>query len=180
MHAIGSILDATSSRKIEALCDELDMRFKLEGINALPISHFSWQIAAHYDLRKAQLLLDELAKDVLPFSVRTVGIGMFTGTSPVLYLPLAKDRLLLEIHELLWQAFDGLSQELSPYHYPDSWMPHIALSHNYTSIEKLGDVVKALAFKTINWEYRIDNLALLKQSAGDAVELVYSTHFRSQ
>jgi 2'-5' RNA ligase len=175
MHAVSSLLDATSNRKLEALWNELEMRFGLKGIRITPIPHFSWQIASHYDWEKSQLLLDELAKDILPFTLRVAGLGIFTGNNPVLYLPLVKDRLVLEIHELLWQTFDGLNQEVSTHYHPDAWIPHITLAHSDVTSEKIAEVIKALAFQVFDWECQIDNLALIKQSAGEVGELAYRT-----
>jgi 2'-5' RNA ligase len=178
MNAISSLLDTTSTHKVEALWNELDVQFELKGSRIIPISHFCWQMASHYDLEKAQALLDDLAKDILPFTVRAAGLGIFTGTHPVLYLPLAKDRLLLEIHELLWQTFDGLGQELSPCYHPDVWMPHITLTHSDITSEKMGEVIKTLAFQVFDWECQIDNLALIQQSGGEVGKLVYRANFK--
>lgn len=179
MHAVSSLLDATSKREVEILWDDLETRFGLKGIRITPIPHFSWQIASHYDWEKARLLLDELAKDILPFTVKITGLGLFTGEQPVVYLPLAKDRLLLEIHELLWQTFDGLGREVSAYYHPHVWMPHITLAHGDVTSEHIGEVMKALAFQAFDWECRIDNLALIKQDASSVGELLYRTGLRS-
>ncbi len=179
MHAVSSLLDAASSRKVEMLWKELEVRFGLKGIRVTPIPHFSWQIASHYDWVKAQLLLDELAKDILPFTIKVAGLGLFTGTHPVLYLPLVKDRLVLEIHELLWQTFDGLGQEVSTHYHPDAWLPHITLAHSDITNENISEVTEMLAFRVFNWECSIDNLALIKQSANEVGELLYRTNFSS-
>lgn len=179
MHAVCSLLDAISTNKVEVLWNELEMHFGLKGIRTTPIPHFSWQIASHYHWEKAHALLDELAKDILPFTVRVVGLGIFTGTKPVLYLPLVKDRLLLEIHELLWQTFDGLGTKVSAHYHPDTWMPHITLAHGDVTRDNITEVIKTFAFQTFDWECRIDNLALIQQFTGDVGKLIYRTNFKA-
>jgi 2'-5' RNA ligase len=178
MHAVSSLLDAASTNKVGAMWNELDTQFGLKGIRVTPLAHFSWQIASHYDWEKARARLDELAKDILPFTVKVAGLGVFTGEQPVLYLPLSKDRLLLEIHELLWQTFDGLSQGVSPHYHPDRWMPHVTLAHSDVTNKNISEVIKTLAFQTFDWDCQIDNLALIKQFTGEVGELVYCTKFK--
>lgn len=176
MHSLISLLDKKSSCKIEALWQSLEQDHKLTAIQMTPIPHFSWQIAAHYDWERAQLFLDELARDISPFSVRTAGLGLFSGDKPVLYLALIKDRILLEIQALLWQSFAEVARGASPNYHADAWMPHITLAQGDLTPANVGEVVKTLAFEPFIWDVEINTLGLLRQNDGEQARLEYSVH----
>lgn len=176
MHGLVSLLDKGATRKVEALWQKLEQDHGLTGIQVTPIPHFSWQIAAYYDWEQAQALLDELAQDISPFSVRTAGLGLFSGKTPVLYLALIKDRILLEIQALLWQTFVETSRGASPNYHADAWMPHITLAQGDLTPNNVGKVMEAIAFEPFIWTLEISTLALVRQNEGEQARLEYQVN----
>ena len=176
MHGVVSLLDTASEQKVKALWQDLELNYGLKGAQITPIPHFSWQIAEDYDWEEARALLDELAADILPFTIRSSGLGLFTGEQPVLYLPLVKERMLLEVHALFWQSFEGIAKAPSFHYHPDAWMPHITLAHGDLGKDVMGNLMEAMAFLPLNWEVTIDTLALLYQNKGEQARLEYQVN----
>jgi len=50
VHAVVSLLDQSHYEKVEALWSELASRFGLRGIYRTPYPHFSYHVAAGYDV----------------------------------------------------------------------------------------------------------------------------------
>jgi hypothetical protein len=94
MYAIVSLLDEHHYNRIENLWHDLEVECGLSGVTLTPLPHFSWHIANEYDYRRLEASLQELAANTQPFSVRTTGLGLFTGASPVLFIPIVKDSTL--------------------------------------------------------------------------------------
>src|SRR5437764_1394983 len=106
MDGVGSFLDDTHYRLVEDLWAELEQRFGVRGVYVTPYPHFSYHVADHYDLTVLEPTLRRIAQGAPPFVVRTTGLGIFTGSSPVLYVPVVRDPVLTEFQRRLWQAVE--------------------------------------------------------------------------
>jgi len=113
-------------------------------------------------------ILEELAARSQPFSARTAGLGIFPGEKPVVYIPLVKDRQLLNFHEMMWSTLTSLSVESSPYYSPQNWMPHITvffdelydpLPAEWQGRAVMDCVVNYLVGRDLNWTIQVDNIA---------------------
>lgn len=171
MHAIVSLLDKKHFRRIENLWRELEFECGLTGISLTPLPHFSWHIAAEYDFERLGDTLPELAQSSQPFTVRTTGLGLFTGDSPVVFIPLIKDETLTAFHRDVWERANPASVGASSFYAPDAWVPHISVAHGDINRDKLGCAIERLAFKSFNWEIEIDHLALVYQYSGQVGEI---------
>ena len=87
MQAVVSLLDDHHTQLTEALWRELETQFGLRGVYTTPHPHFSYHVARSYDLDSLVPRLDRLIHATRPFQVKTTGLGVFTGKSPVLYHP---------------------------------------------------------------------------------------------
>lgn len=168
MHGIVSLLDPAYYSMVEAIWHELDSDCSLEGIKITPLPHFSWQIAEEYNLEQVKNILASLAASTQVFTVHTTGVGLFTGAVPVIYIPLVKDTHLITLHQLIWERVQNIARGLSPFYAPDAWMPHITLANRDVDQESLNCAMEKLAFRSFDWEIRIDHLALVHQ--GDEQE----------
>src|SRR4051812_46659014 len=116
MDAVVSLLDETHYRLVEDLWAELEARFGVRGIYVTPYPPFSYHIAQHYDLAALEPVLRRAAQGATPFTVRTGGLGIFTGANPILYIPVVRDPALTEFHRRLWQAVDPAGVESAVYY----------------------------------------------------------------
>jgi len=161
MEAIATLIDPYLNSPSVNLWVELEKSCRSMGIQIAPQPHFSWQGALEYDLDEVEIRLKNLAKHQTPFKVRSSGLGIFTGDAPVLYLPLVKDRKLLQLHQQIWEELSSYSREKSKYYSPDQWMPHITLVYQGLTVDSLLCAVKNLTSLPMQFEFDVNNLVLL-------------------
>lgn len=166
MDAVISLLDAEHTRIVKSLWRELDMRFGVRAISVTPFAHFSYQIADGYAIDRVEEALRSVARSVPRFTVRTTGLGIFTGETPVLHVPVVKSPTLCRLHRRIWDALDTAGSDVSPLYSPDHWMPHITLGHGDLDTENLPAIMALLAGRNFTWEVVIDNLALIYRVGG--------------
>lgn len=90
MDGIVSLLDSKHTQYIEELWAELKQVFSVDGVYITPYPHFSYPIALDYDVDKVEHVLQRITSNITKFKVRTSGLGIFAGTSPVLYIPVVR------------------------------------------------------------------------------------------
>lgn len=173
MHGLVSLLDKEHYALVEEIWQELEGDCGLRGIHVTPLPHFSWQIAEDYDWDALKIALGELVAGIQPFTIYTGGLALFTGESPVVYIPVVRTRQLSELHEIIWERLTPLSRAPSLYYAPDFWMPHISLAYNDIDPQKLTCLMEKLAFRAFHWEIEIDNLTLIYEPAGTIGQIRY-------
>lgn len=176
MHGLVSLLSQPHDQKVQQLWDELQQECGLEGIRVTPYPHFSWQIAADYDMHKLGQVMENIAANTAPFSVFTTGLGIFTGPKPVIFVPLVKSTQLMNFHDLVWESVKVLGRDISPYYDPSSWIPHISLAYEDVDESNISAVINKLVFETYNWEITVDNISLIYEPEGEIGELKYNFH----
>jgi 2'-5' RNA ligase len=164
MYAVVSLLDSVHYHQVEALWAELKERCHIGGIYATPFPHFSYHVAAGYDLPKLETVLRRVAKGLTPFSVRTAGLGIFTGPSPVVHIPVVRNTPLAALQRRLWPQIGRRAAGSVGYYHPDQWVPHITLGHGDVCEENLPAVIRQLCLRSFSWEIPIDNFAVISSS----------------
>lgn len=176
MHGLVSLLPSPYYEQVKALWTELEEDCGLQGIKTTPYPHFSWQIAQDYDFDSLEQIIRDVAQNSPPLTTRTTGIGIFTGLSPVIFIPLIKTVELMRFHAMLWERTRAAAKGLSPYYSPETWTPHISLAYGDTDKENIAGVMAKLAFRSFTWEMTIDHLALIYEPTGEIGTLRY--HFK--
>lgn len=171
MHGLASLLPQPYYAQVEALWQEMEEQHGLTGIRVTPYPHFSWQIAQDYDPEKLERSLQRIADRTPPFTVRTTGLGLFSGLHPVLFIPVIKDAGLVRLHEIIWQELQDAAQGLSPYYSPSAWVPHISLAYEDLTPTNIGPILQSLLPRPFNWEMTIDNLAFIYEPDGEIGEV---------
>lgn len=98
-HGVASELDAASDRRVRGLWDELARDFGVRRVAKLvPFPHLTYQVADGYDFARLDAALRALAPTLAPGPVRTSGLGVFAGPSPMLYLAVARTPVLDALH----------------------------------------------------------------------------------
>ncbi len=171
MHGLVSLLPQPYHQQVENIWKILETQFNLIGFLVSPIPHFSWQIAEQYDQELLAETVTKISQTIPPLQIRTGGIGLFTGIRQVIYIPIIKDCHLINVHEQIWQAVEPHAKALSPLYGPDMWVPHITLVHENLTPENIGPIMTFLASETYQWEFRIDQLVLISDSAAEDSKL---------
>lgn len=160
MYGVIALLDQEHTEIVEAVWREMEESCEVKEIWQTPFPHFSWQLAEDYDLPGLSARLEELASRIAPFTVRTSGLSIFTGESPILFIPLIPNVELLNLHSRIWESTQEYADGLSPLYAPGEWVPHITLANKDVTEEHLGCVASLLGFRSFNWTIQIERLAI--------------------
>ena len=90
VHAIVSLLDPAHYAQVEGLWAMLAESFGVRGVYVTPYPHFSYQAAWEYDVERLAPILQRVAAETAPFTVRTAGLGVFMVARPVLFIAVAR------------------------------------------------------------------------------------------
>ncbi|MGQ0603165.1 MAG: 2'-5' RNA ligase family protein [Anaerolineales bacterium] len=164
---IVSLLDEQHDALTRNLWAELEQRFDLHSIGATPYPHFSYHVARGYDAAGVERVLETIAAHARPFEVSTTGLGVFTGSTPVLYLPVVRTQALTEFHEQVWSALEPFATNSMSYYAPQNWMPHITLAQHDLTPEVLAAVMGALGTYSFNWVLMVNNLAFIEDTGNE-------------
>jgi len=107
-----------------------------------------------------------LADETPPFAVRTAGLGIFPGPSPVICLLVVRTRQLSRLHDRIRLAADGLGVGVNEYYSNDNWAPHISLAYSDVDRRTLPEAIDELAFEDFGWELMVDNVSLIVEPEG--------------
>lgn len=163
MNAIVSLLDEEHDRRVRALWGDLEGAAGVRHlVEVIPYPHLTYHGAERYDESAAVSLLERLARGAKPFTVTTVGIGVFTGPLPVLYLAVARNPALQAFHDQLWSQIGGAASDHSHYYNAQMWAPHITLAQWDVTPQNLSRLAGALGERALEWEMPIDNVALVQ------------------
>lgn len=160
MYAITTMLKPSIIEQLHSPWQLLGLECLTSGITLAPFPHFSWLGCGDARIDSALDVLEKLAITSKEFTVRTSGFGVFTGTKPVLYLPIIKDQNLLSVHRELWHALAQIVEKPNIYYSPENWIPHITLVLDNLDDELLGCAVRPLVSVNIDLEINVDHFEL--------------------
>ena len=167
MYAIASLLDPSTSEIIQSIWKRFEANCGLTGILAMPIPHISWVGAESFhfpDLERClQVVADEMQSSI---QLHTAGIGIFTGSYPVVYVSVVKDSGLINLHQKIWDCAHPYAVGPNPYYGPTRWMPHITLALRDFDVDRLGCAVADIANQQIEFDFEIDHLAIIHNTPG--------------
>ena len=180
MHAVVSLFDEPTTQAIKNLWTELATDFGVRHLaEVLPYPHFSYQIAHHYDEARLTHLVEQLAYQSTPFPLRADGLALFTGSHPVLYVPIVRTIELSHFHQSVWQTVSQAAEGIPSYYEPNSWVPHITLAEHDLQAESLARIMTRFFTRELLWEIPIDNLAIIWDT-GTQQEFRYQFHFQQR
>ena len=161
MHGVVSLLDYKHHQLVKDLWAELAREFAVSKVYQAPEPHFSYQLARHYNIKSLESVLRRFAASKTSFQVRAGGLGIFTGTHPVLTIPVVRSPELMQFHEALWQEISSMASGIEDYYHPSRWMPHITIGIGDINKDNLSGIIRFLAERDFNWEITIDNIGLV-------------------
>lgn len=179
MYVVASLLNPAATRHTQELWLWLEEHCGLAGIKLTPLPHFSWLTAEEYNLAKMEDVLQKIASNTTPFLLTTSGLGIFTGTKPVLYTPLVKTRQLMELHETIRREGEPLAVNLNRYYEPETWIPHITLAYRDVNPDNLACAIQDLAFRPLILDVLVDHLALIYEVDGQ-IGIKFRYNFKKQ
>ena len=161
MQGVVTLLDDRHYARVQAIWEELEQKFDVRGMFVTQYPHFSYQVAESYDELACESRLRELAARARPFRVRTAGLGIFTVSNPVLYVPLVRTPQLTDLHREIWAGIDPTLSPVTHYYHPEEWAPHVTLAQGDIDPDRLAEVVRLLSRRNFHWEITVSNLAII-------------------
>ncbi len=177
MHGLVSLLPSPYYERVESIWDRLEQRSGLTGIRVTPYPHFSWQIADEYDFDRLEAAMQRVAAHTKQFAVKTAGLGIFSGETPVVYLLVARNSRMAQLHNEIWHAVNGLGTGVSEYYNNDNWAPHVSLAYGDVDRQTLPEVLDELAFESFGWEFEVDNISLIVEPVDQVGKLKWRIPF---
>ena len=169
MNGVVSLLDDKHYQLVEDLWLALKRQFGVEQIYKTPYPHFSYHVSPHYEQAQLIPLLQAFAQQTAVFTIRTTGLGIFTGSHPVVYIPVVRTPSLTALHQTLWTQVETTSQQSIVYYEPKQWLPHITLAHGDIGPDTLSSMLSWLNQQTLDWEITIDNVSLIRDTGNKQV-----------
>jgi 2'-5' RNA ligase len=164
MDGIVSILDDEHNKQVTEIWAGLDGQFGLRGIYVTPFPHFTYHVAEHYEVAQIDTVLKRFASEHAGFTVKTAGLGVFTGAHPVVYISLVRSPELSQFHKMLWDELGDAGVGVYDHYKPEGWVPHITLAISDVDTVNLPHIMKFLSKRDFYWEIPVH-----------AISLVYST-----
>ncbi len=166
-HSVAAVLTDTYRQRIEAIWYQLQGQLGLTPRFATPVPHLSFHVAEGYDETHLRERLAAFASRHHRLTIRTAGLGIFTGNSSVLVLMVVRTPGLSAFQETLFNQIITLAERPSPYYTPETWIPHITLSPAPLDTQALIQAIGLLNQASYVWELPLDNLALICDNCGD-------------
>lgn len=157
MYSIASIF----SNQDKTIWQSLNKTCEYDGMQKTAIPHFSWQSAESYQFDLVRAELGKISAEVAPFSFKTSGVGIFSDKRKIIFLIIVKNRVLLDMHEMIWNRTLQFSEQASLHYSPENWIPHITLNLNELTDEQFRCSVDELTQKPMNYEFEVHEFGLL-------------------
>ena len=176
MQALVTTFPKPYEDQILALWQDLKEKFGLQYIENITVPHFTWHICDAYELKAVTPLLERIAAEVEPFEILVEDVGTFISQSPVVYLKIKPNPMLIKLHTRVWQELLPYALEPNMLYSPSMWHPHVTLALQDLSPEQLEPVLAYVGGQKISWRITIDHYSLLTQTTDGAITLI--NHFQ--
>src|SRR3989441_9719310 len=160
MHAVVSLFD-NNDHSVRSLSGELEKTLGTRLYSMMSDPHLSYQGATKYNFAKLENQLRRIAKRTRRFRVHAGGLGIFTGLTPILYIPVVRTIELSRFQLSLWKSVSSTGSGLNPYYKPEAWVAHITLAREIGR-RTLSKAIGSLSRKEIELDIRIDNLTIIE------------------
>ena len=160
VYGIVTILDERENAQVYQALKDLVDACGLPQDMLSPVPHFTWHVAAGYQQPEVDQLLQAVTIKAKTFRVAAFGLGLFTGATPVLHVPIMKKIRMIRFHSNLYKKISPLAQAPSKYYTPDNWIPHITIAQGIELPHYLACALERLAYQEIRIDIKVNHLAL--------------------
>jgi 2'-5' RNA ligase len=177
MHAIISELDETASGVVKSFWERLRDACGLKAIYDLPTPHFTWFTAEAFDIPTVRTVIADLATTYRPLITHVFGLGLFSGSRPVFYLPVVKSQDMLDLHREIWEKVQPYCHVPNNYYSVEHWLPHITLALNDVTPINLACALEQIAFEPVEMIVSAVNLIVVAQADVPVNQTLYQYRF---
>lgn len=169
-YSIAGVLDDDSDAFIRNLWQLINDELGIEHqfVNAIP--HITHIQARQVHTREVREALTRFAKATAPYTVRTAGLGIFTGEKTAIYIPVVRNPLITAVQNTLIEALDGSIDDIPQTHFIDYWIPHITLLLPDMIGDRLQEAIQLLSTQDFTREMMVTGFVLLGDDPDDERE----------
>jgi 2'-5' RNA ligase len=154
---------------VRTIWHDLEREFGVKNSAEATPPHITLHVAEMYRRQALQTALTKWAKTATPCPIRTWGIGVFSGTQPIVFIGVTRTQELSALHDSIFSLSQMYSVNHVPIFEPFTWEPHITLAHEGVSAENIGSIVAYLNQHAITWEFPITSLSLIEAQHNETV-----------
>ncbi len=176
MRSILSLIENSENSEIYRIMDAIRPSLTEKNPLIWKFPHITWHSAEEYQLPILENYLKDLSKTWERTKIRVTGIGMFTGKTQVLYLPVIKTPSLVQMQKQVFKFSKPISKKASRFFHPEIWIPHITIISSPNEQSSIPDVVHTLSEMKVDFEVEINSLAL-GQYTGDEADILIEIPF---
>jgi 2'-5' RNA ligase len=170
MQGLVILLDDASSAAVQEIWQGVEDTFDVRLMPAGTVPHISLHVAEHYDEPLLRERAASLARSMTPFSAHTSGFAVFTGSEPVVYLPVARNPRLTLLHRAAWQEAGAAAAEPSAFYAVDRWLPHVTIAQPGMTTDMLTALAVWLNRRPLDLEIAVNEIAILENMGeGDGI-----------
>jgi ribosomal protein S18 acetylase RimI-like enzyme len=119
-----------------------------------------------------------LAAETDPVIIQAIGLGIFPGPQPVLYLPVPRGPELASVQQQVCDHLVAAGGVLEPNYGRDSWLPHVTLTTHGLTNDGLPGAIGDLPAPCLNLKNRLIGLSLAEEVAPQCWEKTAEFLFR--
>jgi 2'-5' RNA ligase len=176
MDGIVTTLPEPYTSKLLGIWNDIENEFGFNGVKATPIPHFTWHVAADYNLAKVKNELKILIKDIKPFVVKTKGLSHFKKSTFVAYISIHKNKELTALHHKICEQLSIHSTDALDYYLPLSWVPHITIVRegDIFNPKQVNDFIRKY---DLNWSFVVDSLSIIRTEKNNTAQIQFTQKF---
>jgi 2'-5' RNA ligase len=130
--------------------------------------HFTWHSAGGFDSVLIDRELSILANRINRFSMRVTGIGVFTGITRILFLPILKTAELVDLQNMIYSSSQKIASDPSEFYTSEKWIPHITLLSSSEDQQYISPAIQELSKLKIDFEIEINNISFGQYTGNEA------------
>lgn len=160
-YVIAALLDEKHDAIVRDIWRELHEELGVAHIFKNPTPHITHIQAQDGDVELLREGLSQFALMQPPFKLRTVGLGIFTGEKPAIYVSVVRNPEISRIQTSVIGAVASGLEGISEHNFINYWMPHISLLIPGMVNEQLPQVLSLLTKRNFSWEVTVNRFVLL-------------------
>lgn len=148
----------------------------IDGYSRPHVTYAVGTLDGEGDALSAQLAA--LAAQTDPFAIQVIGLGIFPGPDPVLYLPVPRGPQLASIQQRVCIHLLAAGGKLEPHYEPDRWLPHVTLTTHGLTNNGLPGALADVPAPCLSLKNRLIGLSLAQEVAPGSWEKTIEFPFR--
>jgi 2'-5' RNA ligase len=165
MPGVIALLPEPFAARVEALWDRIERDFEVPRGYPGAIPHVTFHLGSHDIDAGADEVIRRVAARTAPFTVHSAGLGVFSGSPPVVHIMVARSPAAAALAQSLETELAAAGYPATdPYFAPDKWMPHITMANRNLEGIDLGPLLAWLAGQDLTWAIPLASISIARET----------------